>query len=385
MTGWQSKARALAQQLTDAAMLDRSWRAAFESTPRHIFVPRFYRHDMTVLDGSDPEHHREWLDAVYSDEALPTRYAPVPGTDLMWPTSSSTKPSLMARMLSLLDVHSGHRVMEIGTGNGYNTALLCHRLGDGNIASIDIDPDLVGTARSHLIELGHRPILVTGDGAQGLPDAAPFDRIIATCAVPAVPRQWITQLREGGVVVTDLRGDISGDLTVFRKINQTTMEGRVLATPGHFMWLRPHVNNPLRDGDEFVSVIDRDDATQRLTQLDPGVLDHPDLRFLLQLREPTIQAFWPVIGDGTELLCVQARDGAWAEADVIARHGQHAVTQGGPRRIWDRVEHVTKLWFQLGRPSADRFGLTVTTDQQRLWLDTPSWLVVVRDASRAGW
>jgi protein-L-isoaspartate O-methyltransferase len=146
VTDWQRKARALTQQLADEAVLDPSWRAAFENTPRHIFVPRFYRHDMTVLDGSDPRRHREWLDAVYNDDSLTTRYAPVPGTDLMWPTSSSTKPSLMARMLTLLDVHSGHRVMEIGTGTGYNTALLCHRLGDGNVASIDIDPDLIATA-----------------------------------------------------------------------------------------------------------------------------------------------------------------------------------------------------------------------------------------------
>lgn len=371
MTDWQSKARALTQQLTDEAVLDRGWRAAFENTPRHIFVPRCYRHDMTVLDGSDPEQHREWLDTVYRDDSLTTRYAPVPGTDLMWPTSSSTKPGLMARMLTLLDVHRGHRVMEIGTGTGYNTALLCHRLGDGNVASIDIDPDLVTTARARLAELGYHPTLVSGDGAQGIPDAAPFDRIIATCAVPAVPPQWITQLREGGVLVTDLRGEISSNLTVFRKINPTTVEGRVLTIPGHFMWLRPRVGNPLRDGDGFATTVDRDDATQRLTQLDPGALDHPDLRFLLQLREPTIAAVWRVIRNGTELLCVHARDGAWAETDVTAQHGHHAVTQGGPRRIWDQIEQTAALWSRLGRPRTERFGLTVTTDEHRFWLDTP--------------
>lgn len=371
MTDWQSKARTLAQQLADEAVLDRGWRAAFENTPRHIFVPRFYRHDMTVLDGSDPEHHRQWLEAVYSDDSLTTRYAPVPSTDLMWPTSSSTKPSLMARMLTLLDVHRGHRVMEIGTGTGYNSALLCHRLGDGNVASIDIAPDLVATAGARLAELGHHPTLVSGDGAQGIPDAAPFDRIIATCAVPTIPTQWITQLREGGVIVTDLRGEISSNLTVFHKINPMTVEGRVLTTPGNFMWLRPRVDNPLRHGEGFATTVDRNDATQRVTRLDPSVLDRPDLRFLLQLREPTIQAVWRVIRDSTELLCVHARDGAWAEVDTTVQHGHRTVTQGGPRRIWDQVEQSAALWFQLGQPRTDRFGLTVTTDQQRLWLDTP--------------
>ncbi|MGH3961691.1 MAG: MvdC/MvdD family ATP grasp protein [Pseudonocardiaceae bacterium] len=80
-------------------------------------------------------------------------------------------------------------------------------------------------ACTRLAELGHHPTLVTGDGAQGLPGTAPFDRIIATCAVPAIPTQWITQLREGGVIVTDLRGDISSNLTVFRKINPRIRRG----------------------------------------------------------------------------------------------------------------------------------------------------------------
>lgn len=51
------------------------------------------------------------------------------------------------------------------------------------------------------------------------------------------------------------------------------------------------------------------------------------------------------------------------------QHGHRTVTQGGPRRIWDQIEQSAALWFQLGRPRTDRFGLTVTTDQQRLWLD----------------
>jgi len=86
-----------------------------------------------------------------------------------------------------------------------------------------------------------------------------------------------------------------------------------------------------------------------------------------------------VVRNNTELLCVHTRDGAWAEAEITARHGQHAVTQGGPRRIWEQLEQTAELWSQLGRPRVDRFGLTVTTDQQRLWFETPesghSWLL----------
>jgi len=79
------------------------------------------------------------------------------------PTSSSTMPSLMARMLEALDVHDGQRVLEIGTGTGYNAALLCYRLGSANVVSIDIDPGLVAAANEHLGSL--RPPGVAGADA----------------------------------------------------------------------------------------------------------------------------------------------------------------------------------------------------------------------------
>ena len=76
-------------------------------------------------------------------------------------------PSLMARMLEALDVRDGHRVLEIGTGTGYNAALLCHRLGACNVVSIDIDPTLIVATRKRLAGLGHHPTLVVGDGTAG--------------------------------------------------------------------------------------------------------------------------------------------------------------------------------------------------------------------------
>ncbi|MGH7747488.1 MAG: methyltransferase domain-containing protein, partial [Candidatus Dormibacteria bacterium] len=146
-----------------------------------------------------------------------------------------------------------------------------------------------------------------------------------------------------------------------------------LPTPGHFMWLRPHPGNPLRDDNAFAATIDHDHATQRSTQLDPGALDHPDLRFLLQLRDPTIQAIWRTHRGSAELLCVHSQDGTWAEVDTTERDGRHTVTQGGPRHIWDQVEATAAHWSHLGHPRADRFGLTATTDQHWFWLDTPEF------------
>lgn len=117
------------------------WADAFASVPRHLFVPRFHQQDSTgtwqPLTRSDPAY----LETVHSDTALTTQL-----DERGVPTSSSSQPSIMLAMLEALDVSEGHRVLELGTGTGYNAALLCHRLGDANVTSIDIDPDLIDTA-----------------------------------------------------------------------------------------------------------------------------------------------------------------------------------------------------------------------------------------------
>jgi protein-L-isoaspartate O-methyltransferase len=176
VSDWRQRAAALAGQLAALEGVDPQWVTAFAEVPRHVFVPRFYP-DLDApeaVDGADPDRQQEWLGGVYSDESLVTQYRLTPGTTDLWQsTSSSTRPSLMARMLTLLDVHDSHRVLEIGTGTGYNAALLCHRLGSDNVASLDIDAELVDTARQRLAALGFHPTLTTGDGAAGLAAHAP--------------------------------------------------------------------------------------------------------------------------------------------------------------------------------------------------------------------
>lgn len=114
--------------------------------PRHVFTPEFYRpvsEDDYIRFVAVPPHSTGFLDAVYCDDVLVTQ---LDGDDQRWqqalvepvtgtPTSSSSQPSLIARMLEALDVQDGHRVLEVGTGNGYHAALLCHRLGEGRVVN----------------------------------------------------------------------------------------------------------------------------------------------------------------------------------------------------------------------------------------------------------
>ncbi|MBW5485711.1 methyltransferase domain-containing protein [Streptomyces bambusae] len=222
------------RELTAAGVLaDPAWRAAFAAVPRHLFVPFFYTgrgagHERLWAEDPDPARRARWLRGVYEDTPLATR---VRDGELV---SSSSQPSLMARMLQALDVRDGDNVLEIGAGTGYNAALLCHRLGDGLVTTVDLDEEIAESARAHLAQLGFHPAVVAGDGARGCPARAPYDRIIATCTLPRIPPAWLVQCRPGALVLAPL----STGLIALRVRDPRFAEGRFLHTPAYFVPLR---------------------------------------------------------------------------------------------------------------------------------------------------
>jgi methyltransferase of ATP-grasp peptide maturase system len=380
---WQPRLAALVHQLTWSGDLrSSSWRMAFEQTPRHVFIPSIVtinESGPTTISGTHPAQHQSWLEQVYSDDSLVTQYRAHPSLimadakPLLVSTSSSTMPSLMARMLETLDVHDGHRVLEIGTGTGYNAALLCHRLGSDNLVSIDIDPTLVAAAREHLASLGHHPTLVVGDGAAGVAPHAPYDRIIATAAVADVPLPWIEQLAPGGKILANLRGDLAGGtLCLLTKDCDDEVIGPILPLGGHFMWLRSQADSPLRIPERSHIRSSRHSA-RTSTALDASMLvDNDSFRFLLQLQLHGARGFRltkvhdPITRTLRDGVFVETSDGSYAEDGV---DGQLRVIQAGPRLLWDSVEVAHQLWRHLGQPGPDRFGLVANLTTQFVWFD----------------
>jgi protein-L-isoaspartate(D-aspartate) O-methyltransferase len=161
--------------------------AALRAVPRHLFLPEL-----------PPEE-------AYRDAAIVTKR----DTD-GHPISSSSQPAIMAIMLDQLGLAPGQRVLEIGAGTGYNAALISHIVGDeGQVTSIDIDPELVGLAREHLASAGSGAVtVVCSDGAMGYPERAPYDRVIATVGVADLAPAWLEQAAPQAriVVPLDVRG-----------------------------------------------------------------------------------------------------------------------------------------------------------------------------------
>ena len=146
------------------------------------------------------------LEAIYRDEAIVIKRDP-----RGMPLSSSSQPALMAEMLELLAARPGDRVLEIGTGTGYNTALLSNIAGPkGRVTSVDVDAELARVARRALREAGYRASIKVADGRQGHPSAGPYDRIIVTACADEIPRAWFDQLKDGGLLELPLRLDPDG-------------------------------------------------------------------------------------------------------------------------------------------------------------------------------
>jgi protein-L-isoaspartate(D-aspartate) O-methyltransferase len=157
--------------------------AAFRAVPRHLFLPGVP------------------LEEAYSDRAISAKQDP----EGKW-ISSSSQPAIMAIMLEQLGLEPGHKVLEIGTGPGYNAALMAHIVGEtGQVVTVEIDDDLAQSARQHLAEAGFEQVQVLcADGGYGAPDAAPFDRIILTVGAPDITPAWWNQLTPDGRLVLPL-------------------------------------------------------------------------------------------------------------------------------------------------------------------------------------
>jgi SAM-dependent methyltransferase len=251
-------------------------------------------------------------------------------------------------------------VLEIGTGTGYNAGLLCRRVGQDNVDSVDIDPELSAAARARLAAAGFAPTCVAADGAEGYAAGAPYDRVLATCAVARIPLPWLAQTVPGGLVVTTLHRPLGAGLVRITVGEGATGEGRVLAEDGRFMPLRAHrLARAVRP--------DQTEGSVRPTALGGAALvsHRGKFEFYAGLVLPEVTA--TADEDGTVWLLHP--DGSWARHS--GEQNQYQVWQGGPKRLWDVVEAAHEEWQALGKPARDRFGITVRPSRQELWLDTP--------------
>ncbi|AJE32801.1 protein-L-isoaspartate(D-aspartate)O-methyltransferase [Corynebacterium humireducens NBRC 106098 = DSM 45392] len=154
---------------------------------------------------------REVMSRVDRADFLPLaarRHAPFDLPIAIGHGQTNSQPYTVAVMLRLLDVRPGHRVLDVGSGSGWTTALLHELLdGTGHLTAVEIVPELVEFGRSNLAAVG-RDVTVhqATEGVFGLPDQGPFDRILVSAEADTLPQELIDQLRVGGVMVIPVAG-----------------------------------------------------------------------------------------------------------------------------------------------------------------------------------
>lgn len=185
MARWQVEGRGV----RDPAVL-----SAMRSVPRHEFVPP------------------EYMDLAYADHPLPIGRG-----------QTISQPYIVAYMTEALEIAPGDRVLEIGTGSGYQAAVLAEIV--GTVVTIEISPVLARRAARTLRELGYGGVrVVVADGRAGLPQGAPFDAILLSAAPARVPRALIDQLAPGGRLVGPVGGGLEQVLRRWRRADGVVAE-----------------------------------------------------------------------------------------------------------------------------------------------------------------
>ncbi|MDH5569209.1 MAG: protein-L-isoaspartate(D-aspartate) O-methyltransferase [Nitrosopumilus sp.] len=174
---------------------DKKVEDAFRNIPRHEFVPS------------------SELDYAYYNEPLPIKK-----------NQTISQPAVVSRMTEWLDVRQGQKVLEIGTGSGWQTAILSYLVGQGIVYSVEIKPELVKFAHENLEKLGINNVhIILSDGSIGYSKASPYDRIMITAACTEIPLPLLDQLADGGLLIAPV-GDSSQSLVLLQKTRKGIIE-----------------------------------------------------------------------------------------------------------------------------------------------------------------
>ena len=348
------------------AIVESPWlEAAVRAVPRHLFIERY----AAAFNANDPWGPAEWvavdrlnpspeaLQAIYSDRGLMMKPPPE--------HSAASQPALVLTMLHELGLEPGMRVLEIGTGSGWNAALIARGVGSDDLAhSVDIQHDLVERARAHLTEAGHPGVrLNAGDGAAGWPEAAPFDRIVATVGCPDLPPAWLDQLTDGGVLLVPLllRG-FGAPLLHLRKDGAAFTGG--FRGPSGFMTLQGAHHTDTHDQ------IIIDDIPEGLPVTSVSLPESINAGFLWFLFA-TNDAFRYAVRRGEESphILHHVDTAAW----ITFMPDDPSVQVMGESRAFDDLRAAQEEWMEYGRPSLKSFEVDVVSADEAPaggWLDT---------------
>ncbi|XKK40922.1 methyltransferase domain-containing protein [Nocardiopsis sp. ARC36] len=323
-------------------------RAAFADHPRHHFIPDVVWPDvqgLPLIRSGDPER---WASYVYDSDAVVTQANDGGSGMVNTPTSSSSAPQLMADMIAAARIEPGMRVLEVGTGTGWNAAVLSSLVGPtGSVTSLEIDPEVAERARKRLDE--GRVQVVHGTEP---PDGAVYDAVIATCAVTRVPSAWIGQAEPEAAIVVPwgpFSGSHSSPVASLRRTGPKSAAGPFVCEA---FFMRDRTQRVPPGGFPGMG---RDPESTRVLPFTPDDLVEDDLLTRIMLMLPGVRlgvGGRPFSGGLGRIVYMGTPDDSWA---YLWPDG--SVHGGGPTPLADRLREAHALLEREGRPAVDQFSL----------------------------
>ena len=362
---------------------------AFMTTPRHLFVRRYRERASKEWCEVNEANLNQHLATLYADNALILF-----GDDDDNISSTISQPSFVLRMLDLLDFQPGQTVLELGTGSGWNAALIGQLVGPaGRVYSLEIIPEVAQRAADTIAELGITNIrVIAADGGDGYAAGGPFDRIAFTAGTHDLPRQFYKQIKEHGLLLAVIKNEGGGDnLFLLQKVGDH-FESRYSMPCG------------------FVQLSGR----YKVDSLDPTTIESLPEWHALQHQEIARRPFWWG-GKGRELFMWQTSGirsflgvtepsfrafkiakphamatehhyfGLWDREgmSLVLARDEELISYGNAIAT-ERLLHLVHRWIDLGMPAASSLTLHVHRSDRQMATRSDQW-VVKRQESQFLW
>jgi protein-L-isoaspartate O-methyltransferase len=390
---WQEYADTLRGKLQDNGLMNTAeLAAAFSRVPRHRHLDGFYEYSPDDFPRwrwspapARPEADSSWLDRVYQDRKLVIRL-----DENGNPAVSNTAPSLDFRMLGILGVGDGDRVLEIGTGTGQLTALLGWLVGgDGAVQSLEVDAELATAARDRLARLfPDAPVtVVDADALEWQPGPNRFDVLVATASCWPVPPGWLAGLAPGGRACLELRGNLGAALLrAQRSADDSADDSADERVTGTFtddaaLFIPLSVPGIGRPGMFEIPDWFGEDELDRVSADGLGYQQLLDLSFgwycQLEIPDARLIGFTTTGNPAPEMFLISdyGLDAVKLPSEAKSADA-HLVAYGGTSALLERLTIAWRHWQQHGRPprsdysfSADRGGVqrVLLRGGQRTW------------------
>jgi protein-L-isoaspartate(D-aspartate) O-methyltransferase len=353
---------------------------AYLATPRHQFVRRYRQWGVKEWSEVNENNLEGHLATLYADRALVLF-----GDDDDDVPSTISQPSFVLRMLDMLQLERGQRVFELGTGSGWNAALMGQLVAtDGCVYSLELIPEVAQAAAATMDALGIKNVnIIKADGGDGYPDGAPYDRVIFTAGAYDLPHPFFEQIKEGGLLLIVIKNEGGGDtLFLLRKEHDhfASMEGMQCG----FVQMKGKYQLDHLKPIQLEELPEWSELQQKLINTRPfwwggkGKGDFPwrtmGIRSFLGITEPSFRAFKQE--KRNEQLREDHYFGLWNQEQnslVIAR--DDLLLSYGNSTAEERLIKRLEQWVKLGMPSAASFRLKIYPIEFPLSANENEWIV----------